>query len=238
MSKFAWFAYFQDAADPDLRLTDAEHARVLEIVAATPGLAKGLVFTPWDVSGLYFDDGPSPQLALELYFDDIGEMEGALARDGHLQALAAPDALPSLGNAAVEQQAMVARAFPVPDPEFRTPAGAPHCSYLVHYPGAAENLNEWMAYYVANHTREMANFPGIRQIEVCSRVDWCGFLPWPRVDYMQRNKVVFDDAEALKAATNGPVIQAMRADFHKFPPFTGNNIHHAMATHSVGPGGR
>lgn len=238
MSKFVWFAYFQDKTDPDLRLTDGELTRALDIVAETPALAKGLVFTPWDVAGLYFDDGPAPQLALELYFDEIEELEGALAPDGHLQALAEPGTLPSLAKAEMEQQGMVARSFPVPDPEFRTPEGEPHCSYLVHYPGAAEDLNAWMAYYVANHTREMAHFPDIRQIEVCSRLDWCGFLPWPRVDYMQRNKVVFDDGEALKAATTGPVIQAMRADFHKFPPFTGNNVHHAMATHSVGPGGR
>lgn len=238
MSSFAWFAFFHDTARPALRVTDAEHARVCAIVAATPGLARGLVFTPWDVTGLYFDDGPSPQLALELYFDDVAALEAALARDGHLQALAAADALPSLAEAAVEQQAMVARTFPVPDPDFRTPAGRPHCSYLVHYPGAAEDLNEWLAYYVANHTREMAHFPGIRQIEVCSRLDWCGFLPWPRVDYMQRNKVVFDDGDALKAATNGPVIEGMRADFHKFPPFTGGNVHYPMATQSVGPGGR
>lgn len=236
--RFAWFAYFQDKSAPDMRLTDAEFARVRDIVAATPNLAKGLVCTPWAVDDLYFDDGPAPQLALELYFDEIEDFEGALARDGHLQALAAPDALPSLANAAVEQQGMVARAFPVPDPVFRTPDGEPHCSYLVHYPGQAEDLNEWMAYYIANHTREMAHFPDIRQIEVCSRLDWCGFLPWPRVDYMQRNKVVFDNAEALKAATTGPVIKAMRADFHKFPKFSGGNAHYAMATHSVGPNGR
>ena len=43
----------------------------------------------------------------------------------------------------------------------------------------------------------MARFPGIRQIEICTRIDWCGFLPWRRVDHMQRNKVVFDSAAAL-----------------------------------------
>ena len=228
--KFAWFAYLCDKAQPDLTLSEAERQRVVDIVAATPGLAKGLVFTPWDVSDLYFDDGTPPQLALELYFEDIADLEAALAERGHLQALAAADTLPSLSGAAKEQQAMLARAFPVPDPQFKTPPGEPHCTYLVYYPGQAEDMNAWLAYYVANHTRVMATFPDIRQIEVCSRIDWCGVLPWPRIDYMQRNKVVFDDGVALKAAMSSSVMQDMRDDFHKFPPFTGNNIHYPMAT--------
>jgi hypothetical protein len=51
----------------------------------------------------------------------------------------------------------------------------------------------------------MARFPGIRQIEIYTRLDWLGALPWRRVDYMQRNKVVFDSPAALKAALNSPV---------------------------------
>jgi hypothetical protein len=81
----------------------------------------------------------------------------------------------------------------------------------------------------------MARFPGIRGIEICTRIDWCGFLPWHRVDHMQRNKVVFDSAEALTAALNSPVRHEMRADFHKFPPFQGGSLHHAMATETVAP---
>lgn len=232
--KVAWFLTFRDDAKPGLRITEAERVRVLDIVAATPKLAKGLVFTPEEITGLYFDDGPSPQLALELYFDDIAHLEAALARDGHLQALAAPGTLPSLAGAAVTQQAMLAREFPVPDPEFRNPAGTPHCTYLVHYPGQAEDLNEWLAHYLAHHTAVMATFPGIREVEVCTRLNWTGFLPWPRVDYIQRNKVVFDSGEALAAALRSPVMKEMRADFHKFPPFTGGNIHYPMATWVAG----
>ena len=75
-------------------------------------------------------------------------------------------------------------------------------------------MGAWLAHYLENHTRIMATFPGIREVEVCSRIDWCGALPWPRVDHMQRNKVVFDDGDALKAAMTSPVMQDMRADFH------------------------
>jgi hypothetical protein len=231
---FSWFAYLQDTSQPELRISEAEQERVLEIVATTPGLINGLVFTPWDISDLYFDDGAPPQLAFELYFEDIGDFEGALSRTGHLQTLAMADTLPTMASANAEQQAMVARSFPAPDAEFRTSPGEPHCSYLVHYPGQAEDPNEWMAYYLDHHPQIMATFPGIRQIEVCSRVDWCGFLPWPRVNYMQRNKVVFDDSDALRTAMSSHVIKDMRADFHNFPPFNGNNIHFPMKTIVVG----
>ena len=226
----AYFLTFHDKAKPALQLSDAEIARVHDIVVTTPHLMRGLVLTPWDVSGLYFDDGHPPQLAFELYFDNIADLEAALAPKGHLQALAAPGTLPSLKDATVTQQAMLARAFPVPDPRFRTEPGQPFCSYMVHYPGHAQDLNAWLAYYIEHHPVVMARFPGIREIEISTRIDWCGFLPWPRVEYMQRNKVVFDNGPALQAAMQSPVMQEMRADFHKFPPFTGGNVHFPMAT--------
>ena len=232
--RFAWFAFVHEPTDAEMQVSDADFRFVCDVVGATPGLSQGLVFTPWAVGGLFFDDGVAPQLALELYFDEIHDLEAALAPTGHLQALAADAALPSLDGAAREQQAMLARAFPVPDPEFRTPQGGPYCTYLVHYPGAAEDIGAWLAHYLANHTRIMATFPAIRAVEVCSRIDWCSALPWPRVDHMQRNKVVFDDAASLKAAMESPVMQDMRADFHTLPPFTGGNRHYPMKTVALG----
>jgi len=35
--------------------------------------------------------------------------------------------------------------------------------------------------------------------------------------------------DAITAAMNSPVRHRMRADFEKFPPFEGSNIHHPMA---------
>jgi hypothetical protein len=231
----AYFAIFHCAARPDAALGAADRARVIEIARTTPQLRKALVYTPETTRDPYLDDGPSPPLALQLYFDDIAHLEAALARDGHLQALAAPGALPSLADATVTQQAMLTRPFPVPDARFRTQSGALPCTYLVHYPGVAEDFNEWLAHYVAHHPQIMAKFPDIREIEICTRIDWCGFLPWQRVDHMQRNKVVFDSAAALTAALNSPVRHEMRADFNRFPPYVGSNIHYPMATLPVTP---
>ena len=226
-----YFATFHGAG----RLSDADRARVIDIARATPGLAKALIHTPERTRDPYLDDGPSPPLALQLYFAEIADLEAALARGGRLQALAAPDALASLAATTVEQQAMLTREFPVPDPVFRTPAGALPGTYLVHYPGPADDLNHWLAHYVAHHPPLMARFPDIRQIEIYTRIDWCDAMPWPRGDAMQRNKVVFDSPAALTAALNSPARHEMRADFNRFPPYRGGNLHYAMTTLTVTP---
>jgi uncharacterized protein (TIGR02118 family) len=224
-----WFATFRGLGEVDI-------GGMEKILAATPGLSKALIFTPATTSDPYLNDGPSPSLALHLYFPGITAMEAALAPEGYLQALARPGMLAGIEQADVTQQAMLARVFPVDDPQFRTPAGALPCSYLVSYEGRAEDLNVWLSYYIAHHPPIMRRFPGIREIEIDTRIDWCGFLPWSRVDYMQRNKVVFDTEAALTAALNSPVRHEMRADFHRFPPFDGANTHFPMLTRTVRPG--
>ena len=225
-----FFLTFRNLARPQARISETDKSRFVKIVRATPGLRKACVHEPEDASDPYLDDGAPPQLAAQLYFADIADLEAALARTGHLQALAAPDAFPSLSGTAVTQQAMLARTFPVLDPTFRIAADRLPCTYLVSYEGHAEDLNGWLHHYIANHPPLMAKFPGIREIEVCTRIDWCGFLPWPRVDYMLRNKVVFDHAAALSAALHSPVRHEMRADYMRFPAFTGPVSHYPMAT--------
>jgi hypothetical protein len=202
------------------------------VLATTPGLARGLIYTPAQTRDPYLDDGRPPALAVQLYFADIAALEAVVAPDGHLQALAAADALPSLHGAQVTQQAMLARVFPVPKAARGT---APGCTYLVTYEGAAKDQNAWVSHYIASHTIIMARFPGIRAVEVCTRIDWCGWLLWPRAEAMLRNKVVFDDAAALTAALNSPVRHEMRADFQQFPEFTGMVTHFPMETAVIEP---
>ena len=229
----SWFAMFRHAAAVPAR----ELEDLAEAVARTPGLADALIYTPGSTSDPYLNDGPPPALGLQLDFADIADLEAALARDGHLQVLATRGLVPSLAGAEVAQQAMLTRRFPVPDARFQTPPGEPHCTYLVAYEGEATDKNVWLDYYIAHHPPIMARFPGIRQIEISTRLDWCGFLPFPRVDYLQRNKVVFDSPAALTAALNSPVRHEMRADFKNFPPFSGANTHFPMLTRVVRPRG-
>jgi uncharacterized protein (TIGR02118 family) len=225
----SWFAMFRHRAE----VPPPELERLTDLVARTPGLADARIYTPSTTSDPYLNDGPPPALGLQLNFSDIFETEAALAKDGHLRAL--PGVLPSMAGAEVAQQAMLSRRFPVPDARFRTPSGEPHCTYLVAYEGEAADKNIWLSYYIAHHPPIMARFPGIRQIEISTRLDWCGFLPYPRVDYLQRNKVVFDSPAALMAALNSPVRHEMRADFKNFPPFSGGNTHFPMLTRVVTP---
>ncbi len=229
-----WFVQFRHASVPDARATDADLSWLADFVVATPGLQRALIHTPSSTSDPYLNDGPPPLLALQLYFDDIAALEAAVAGGGHLQGLVAPDVLPSLDGADVTQQAMLVRCYPVPDAIFHTPRGELPCTYLVAYEGAADDLVAWLTHYIADHPPIMARFPGIRQIEIYTRIDWCGFLPWPRVDHMQRNKVVFDSSAALTEALNSPVRHEMRASFARFPSFTGPITHFPMATLTVG----
>jgi hypothetical protein len=206
---------------------DTERARLAEILRATPGLVRALVHTPGEAHDPFLNDGASPSLALQLYFGSLPDLEAAAARDGALQPLAA---LPAIADA--EQQAMVARTFPVPD---RGPRSARWCTYLVAYEGPAEDVNAWLDAYLSDHPRLMGQLPGIRELEICTRVDWIGFLPWPRVDCMQRNKVAFDDPAALDAALASPVREAMRAHFRTLPPFAGAVTHFPMVTRAAVP---
>ncbi len=217
-------------------LPAAELDKLGALLRAPPKLDKALIHTPASTSDPHVKDGPPPSLVLQLYFSELPDLEAALARAGHLAALTSPAEFPSLAGAEIAQQAMLARPFAVPDPAFKTAAGEPHCSYLVSYEGEAEDLNAWHAHYLEHHTRHMAAFPGIRELEVYTRLDWVSLLPWRRLNFMQRNKVVFDSTAALRQALNSPVRHAMRADFNTFPKFSGPNNHFAVATRVVRPG--
>lgn len=197
-----------------------------------PALAKAHCYTPDQASDPFLNDGPPPPFALQLYFPTLPALEAAAAGDGPLQRLVDDQALPSLAGAQVTQQAMLVRDFAVPDPTLRH---SPHCTYLVGYEGPAEDLNAWHGHYLAHHPPIMATMPGLRELEIYTRVDWVSFLPWQRADLMQRNKVAFDDAAALTAALNSPVRQAMRADYNKFPPFAGKTTHFPMTTRVLRP---
>ena len=207
-----------------------ETAKLDRLLRSVPKLENVLVHSPAVASDPYVKDGAPPTLVLQLYFSKLPELEAAVSRTGHLGALASPAQFPALAKAEIVQQAMVVRSFAVPEPTFRTPRGEPHCTYLVSYEGDAEDLNAWHAHYLEQHTVHMASLPEIRELEVYTRLDWVSLQPWRRANFMQRNKVVFDDAAALDRALHSPVRHAMRADFKAFPKFSGPNRHYAMTT--------
>jgi uncharacterized protein (TIGR02118 family) len=230
--RFSLFLAFS-ARDAAARASAADVARAGEIVTSIAGLRRGLVLTAERAPDPFVEYPPPPQLALQLYFDEIAALEAAAGRNGPLQALAAPGALPSVDKSGAVQQAMLARPYAVPDPAFRTKAGGLPCSDIIHYPGKAENFDAWLAFYIESHVPLMRRLPGIRELELYTRVDWTSALPWPKAEHMQRNKVVFDDADALTGALASPIRAEMRADFLNFPRFTEGNRHNPMATREI-----
>ena len=225
------FLSFRFRADP----TEAELVKLERALAAAPGSRKALIHTASAAEDPYVKDGAPPSLVLQLYFAEIADLEAALSRTGYLGVLTSHDEFPTLAKAEIGHQAMLVRPFAVPEPAFKTAPGQPYCTYLVSYEGEADDLNAWHAHYLDKHTVHMATFPGIRELEVYTRLDWVSLQPFARLDFMQRNKVAFDSRDALTAALNSPVRHEMRADFKTFPRFTGPNNHYAMATRAPRP---
>ena len=173
--------------------------------------AQTRVHTPVKASDPYLDDGAPPPMVLQLYFDRLAALEEEVVRIGEI--------VPRC-----DAQAMAARAYALPQ------GGRGRCTYLVAYEGPAVDEHAWHAHYLAHHPPIMARLPGLRELEICARVDWVCRAPWRRVDFMQRNKVAFDSPEALTAALGSPVRAEMRADYAKLPAFSGRVTHYAMST--------
>jgi uncharacterized protein (TIGR02118 family) len=218
--------------DPLARLADTDYAELAAFMRNIRGLVRAHLMIPVVARDRYIDDGPAPLLTLQLCFERLETLESAGGSDGELRALSA--SLPtSLAQAQVFQQAMWTRSYEVCGPAMPQEPGRRSCSFLVHYPGEPESLNEWLTYYLRSHVPLMCRFPGIRAVEVYTRVDWIDALPWQRVHHFQRNKIVFDSAAALEQALHSPVREQMKADRGQFPPFSGGNVHFPLATETV-----
>ncbi|WFU44301.1 hypothetical protein QA640_18750 [Bradyrhizobium sp. CB82] len=236
-------SFFMTFSDPagKRRIQSEDLAAAAAMVGSIPEMTEGLLFTPLDqsVDHPYKADGAGPLLALQLRFRDLFACEAVLDRCGVPANLAAGEGLSSLSGLDVTHQVMLTRSFPVDlaeHPKGEDPKGtAIPCSYLVHYPGPAEDMNAWNLHYLEHHPSIMRTFPNVRQIEIYTRIDWVDRLPSRRVEHMQRNKLVFDSPEALSHALGSDVIKRMRQDFVHFPPFSGGNKHFPMLTRTVRP---
>jgi hypothetical protein len=223
--------------DAEGQLSDADLRSVSGVVRALPGLQHGLAFTPIGAGEQPFArDGRGPPLVLQLAFATAQDLDAALMGAGSLAQIVRPGALPSLANAAVACQRLIGRRFATPDPVFRLPHGSLPCTFLVDYPGTADNLELWLDHYDAHHPPIMTRFPEIREVETF-RPDAEGTndLPCARETSMQRNKVVFDSPDALTTALASPIMAEMRADSAAFPPYSQRPTHFVMATRRLWP---
>jgi hypothetical protein len=231
----AYFLSFENHPGQLVSLPENTRPALRTLLADVPGLERALIFTPETTKDRFIDDGTPPPLSLQLYFTELPALEAAVSIGGPLEPLVGTGLLGVVGDAAINQQAFYVRPFPVDHPDLRpSPSGLP-CSFVVHYPGPAADTNHWLSNCIAGHPPVMRQFPGIRSIEILSRIDWCGSLPWARANHMQRNRVMFDSAQALTTALASPARLELRHEFDKFPPYEGGNFHYPMATQEVLP---
>jgi uncharacterized protein (TIGR02118 family) len=168
-----------------------------------------------------------PHCVLQWYFEDLGRLETALGHDGPIQAALETSLPAAWDHRMFAQQVMAVRRFATPGAGVsREPAE--RCTYLVSYEGEADDLNAWLTHYITHHPPLMAQLPGIRELEIYTRVDYRTGLASPRATAMQRNKVVFDDPLALSAALASPVRARMKRDFDSFPSYSGSTPHYPM----------
>ena len=174
------------------------------------------------IKGVPQDSDP-PAQCLQLEFDSIEALEAATTADHPFR---------DLMDGAADQQAFLLRRY-----KEDTPPG-PHCSYMVHYPGPAEDIGEWLGHYRDKHIPLMCRLPNIRGVEMLTRIDWISSLPLAHAKHMQRNRVVFDSSQDLRAALQSPIRDQMRADVADYPPYLGGVFHHAMMTEVIHPAHR
>lgn len=230
----SWFCQWDATAGSSPTLDEYDHQGLVAFLRGCPGLIEGHVMTPVHAHDPHYADTlhTSPALVLQLEFAEIGDLEQNLRPHGTLQMLAHEDFLPSLAGSKASHHAMLTRRYPVAEPALDVgPEGL--LSYLVEYEGPAEDENAWHLFYVEGHPPLLAKFPGIRKIEIYTPATLISALPFVQRKAMQRNKTVFDSAEAMNAAMQSPVRAALRKDFHNFPPFKGEAAHYPFRTISV-----
>ena len=169
-----------------------------------------------------------PHCVLQWYFDDLGKLETALECDGRIQAALDILSTSRSDRPHFSQQVMAVRTFATPPGAGVSQLPAERCTYLVSYEGEAADFNAWLTHYITHHPPLMAELPGIRELEIYTRVDYRSGLALPRANAMQRNKVVFNDPLALSAALASPVRARMRLDFDRFPAYSGGTPHYPM----------
>ena len=168
------------------------------------------------------NDGSGPLFLLMLEFSSAAALEQtAQSRD-----FAAPlSSLPA--GLELSADPMERLSYPAAGQTAAMPLSAPF-SYSVRYHRPAEDESRFVDFYLAHHPPLLARLPDVRNV-ICylpmRGIDPAGL---PSADYMLGNEVVFDTIEAFNAAMASEARRALRADFTRFPRFTGRNTHYPM----------
>jgi hypothetical protein len=207
--------------------TDRDAARAWTTL---PGLTAVDLYQPLrgGTHDPFNNDGAGPLLLAMLQFPTREKLEAGLADPRFKQSLGGAPADVSITGTAFER-----RFYPVTGEPNPGPLRAPF-SYVVRYHHPAENVEEFVTHYIADHPPILGKLPEIRSV-LCYLPIASAPKALPPADYMVGNEVVFDTPEAFNAAMASPVRLELRAHFKSFPKFTGKNTHYPMMRRQVTP---
>ena len=169
------------------------------------------------------NDGSGPLFLMMLEFSNPVVLEQAARSHNFAAPLSSLPACLALSADAMER-----RCYPVAGEIAPMPLSAPF-SYSVRYHRPAEDEDRFVNFYLTNHPPLLARLPNVRNV-ICY-LPVRGFNPGglPSADYMLGNEVVFDTIEAFNIAMASEQRRELRADFSRFPRFTGSNTHYPMS---------
>jgi uncharacterized protein (TIGR02118 family) len=102
-------------------------------------------------------------------------------------------------------------------------------SYFVRYRGSSSDPAAFHAHYESRHAAILRRFPNIRSLILHRPAAWNDPFAVQRGDTFLLAQMQFDSAGDLDAALRSEARQQARADFHGFPPFSGEVTHEAMS---------
>jgi uncharacterized protein (TIGR02118 family) len=210
-----------DQADAARRWCKNEATRAW---SALPGLTAFDLYVPaaGHPKDPMVDDDSGPLFLLMLEFSSVAALEQA-ARSRNF---AAPlSSLPT--GLELSADPMERLSYPVAGQMAAMPLSASF-SYIVRYHRPAEDEARFVDFYLTNHPPLLARLPDVRNVICYLPVHGISLAGLPSADYMLGNEVVFDTIEVFNAAMASEARRELRADFARFPRFTGLNTHYPM----------
>jgi uncharacterized protein (TIGR02118 family) len=199
--------------------------------AALPGVSAVDLYemVPDGTHDPIVNDGPGPLLLATLQFSTIERLAGAISHEGFKRSLSARPAAVTFTGTGLER-----RFYPVAGSAEPGPLRAPF-SYVVRYHHPAQDVEQFVSHYLADHPPILGKLPQIRSVLCYLPIDVAAPALLPPADYMLGNEVAFDSPEAFNAAMASPVRLELRTHFKSFPPFTGRNTHYPMMRRQLRP---
>jgi uncharacterized protein (TIGR02118 family) len=102
-------------------------------------------------------------------------------------------------------------------------------SYFVRYRGVSSDPDAFHSYYETGHATLLRRFPGIRSLVLHRPAPWSDPFPVQRGGTLLLAQMQFDSASDLDRALRSDARRQAREDLARFPPFSGEVTHEAMA---------